>query len=279
MNILITGGSRGLGLELAKAFIKNNDNVLICARNEIELHNAWYALSQLTMMTKGRIEYYQCDISQDAQKLFKYFIDIFGVIDVLINNAAIYGELGKLEDIDFQNWKNAIGVNLLASVYLTKLVIPDMKKNGGGKIIQLSGGGATSSLSNMSAYAISKAALVRFVECMAMELEGTNIFINAVAPGIMKTSLIDQVLENKDKVDNDYYENIKNYKDYNFSDPVNLIMWLASNKSDGISGKLISAKWDKWEEMDKHKDEIMKSNVYTLRRVTGQQAGFEWDRV
>lgn len=276
-NVFITGGSKGLGYELAKSFVKNGDNVFITSRNKVELKSAYENLKLIKIKEEQKIAYKSGDIYKDCYSLFRKFIKIFNTIDVLINNAATYGELGKLEDVSIENWSRAIETNLIAPVLLTKLSVKHMRENGKGKIVQISGGGATSPLSNMSAYATSKAAVVRFVECMSLELKDYNIDINAVSPGIMNTSLVKEVFDNPEKVDKNYYENMKAYKDYSFSHPVDLIMFLASEKSDGITGKIISAKYDKWQEFENHKDDISNSDAYTLRRVTGSQRGFEWD--
>lgn len=118
------------------------------------------------------------------------------------------------------------------------------------------------------------------MECLALEVAGDNIYVNSIAPGLMKTSFVDQVLENKDKVTQSYYDNLVKYEDYTFNDPVRLIEFLISKEANGITGKLISAKYDAWEKFSDHKKEIINnSDVYTIRRITGKQAGFDWDVV
>lgn len=275
MNVLITGGSRGLGYKIAEQMVMDGHSVGICARNEEKLIYAHNALEEYKK-DKQKLIYYAADISKDTDGVFYDFVGRMGHIDVLINNAAVYGQIGALEHTDWNLWMDAINVNLLASVRLTKKAMFFMKYHNktGGKIIQISGGGATAPLENMSAYAISKAALVRFVECMAMELKDSKVYINAVAPGIMDTELLSEA-KNNPNITKQYYNTITNTQ-YSFEKPVALVRFLVSNESNGISGKLISAKYDSWEKFKDHKNEIMSTDAYTLRRVSGG-IHFDWD--
>ena len=114
---------------------------------------------------------------------------------MLVNNAGIYGPKGLTEDVSWDEWEHAIRVNLFGSVLCSRAVLPHFRTNGYGKIIQLSGGGATSPLPRLSAYAASKAAVVRFAETLAEEMRGTGIDVNAIAPGALNTRLLDEVLD------------------------------------------------------------------------------------
>lgn len=280
LKVFITGGSKGLGFEIAKKFVSEGHDVFLTARNVVDLSNACEKLYDMRVNSGQKINFMPADISvlQNVEEVFDFFIEKFSGINVLINNAAEYGELGNLEDFsEFQNWATAINTNLVAPAHLVKLSIPYMEKEGFGKIIQISGGGATAPLESMSAYASSKAGVVKFVECMALELEKYKIDINAISPGIMNTGLLQEVLENPDKVGKTYYKIMSEYSDFSFEEPVDLVYFLSSSLSDGISGKLISAKYDKWKEFKNHKEDIMSSNAYTIRRITGSQCGFEWD--
>ena len=110
---------------------------------------------------------------------------------MLVNNAGVYGPKGLIEEVAWDEWEHAVRVNLFGSVLCCRAVLPHFRANGYGKIIQLSGGGATSPLPRLSAYAASKAAVVRFAETLAEELEGTGIDVNAIAPGALNTRLLD----------------------------------------------------------------------------------------
>ena len=134
-------------------------------------------------------------------------LERFSGIHVLVNNAGIYGPKGLTEDVTWDEWEQAIRVNLFGSVLCCRAVLPHFRANGYGKIIQLSGGGATAPLPRLSAYAASKAAVVRFAETLAEELRGTGIDVNAIAPGALNTRLLDEVLEaGPERVGASFYE-------------------------------------------------------------------------
>ena len=121
--------------------------------------------------------------------------DAFDRIDILVNNAGIYGPIGPTHEIDWDAWVDAININLLGLVYACRAVTPIMIRQKSGKIINLSGGGATNPLPRMTSYAASKAAVVRFTESLALDLKPHGIDVNAIAPGALDTRLLDQVLD------------------------------------------------------------------------------------
>ena len=117
------------------------------------------------------------------QELFRRIEQEIGLVDVLVNNAGVYGPKGPSEAVDLDEWSRALEINLLGTFIPTRFAIAQMKKKGAGKIINLSGGGATNPLPRLSAYAASKAAVVRLTETLAEELREFSIAINAIAPG------------------------------------------------------------------------------------------------
>jgi len=153
---------------------------------------------------------------------------------------------------------------------MCRAVIPYLKENPTGKIINLSGGGATSPMPGMSAYAASKVAVVRFTETLALELKLHNIDVNAVAPGAMNTRLLDDVLNNgQNAVTRQYYQNALKQKESGGTPPskaAELCVYLASDVSNGVTGKLISAVWDDWDNLHNCLNEL-DSDIYTLRRI------------
>ncbi len=195
----------------------------------------------------------------------------FGKIDILVNNAGIYGPLGSLIDNDLNLWIETININLLGTVRCTKAVLPYMLKERKGKIINFSGGGTGSvATPTISAYSTSKAAVVRFTEIISEEVKDYNIQINSIAPGAVNTRLLDQVLKAGDKVDKKFLENAKKQKEAGGTPPekvAQLVLYLASDDSDGITGKLISAVWDDYQNFKNSLDEIKSTSIYTLRRV------------
>jgi NAD(P)-dependent dehydrogenase (short-subunit alcohol dehydrogenase family) len=276
---IVTGGSQGLGIEIARAYVSEGASVLICARERGPLEESAAELEPLA--TGGQsVLTLVADVSKDAAELVATAIGEFGKLDVLVNNAGVYGPKGPIEEIDWEAWKAAVEVNLFGSVLMARSALPHFKERGGGKIVQLSGGGATGPLPNISAYACSKTAIVRFVETLAVECEPHGIDVNAIAPGALNTRLLDEVLEaGPEMVGRDFYEKaVKQSLEGGapLAEGAQLAVFLGSAESDGLTGKLISAVWDPWRSFPEHKEDLKKSDVYTLRRIVPEERGLAW---
>ena len=193
---IVTGGSQGLGLEVAKRFVAEGARVSVCARSEGDVADAVQGLKECPGPFADEVQGYAVDVARvgDVTRLVDAVIAKDGCIDILVNNAGIYGPMGAIDEVSMDDWIQAIEVNLFGSVNLVRAVIPYMKKAAGGKIIQLSGGGATSPMPMISAYAASKAAVVRFAESVAGEVAKFGIDINSVAPGALNTRMLNEVL-------------------------------------------------------------------------------------
>ena len=165
----------------------------LAARNESELQEAVSAASELGAEAIA----VRTDVTsqQDTERLAHRVVDRFGRIDVLVNNAGNSGPVGPLQGNDVADWVNTINVNLTGTFLVCRAVIPVMLGQSGGKIINLSGAGATNAWSNMSAYCSSKAAVVRLTEVLAQELDGKGITVNALGPGSVHTSMWDKMTE------------------------------------------------------------------------------------
>jgi NAD(P)-dependent dehydrogenase (short-subunit alcohol dehydrogenase family) len=278
---LVTGASRGLGLAIAGHFLAAGARLVVCARTQASI-DAGAASLRTAHGAQAPLLAVAADVSKppDVARLIAQAVDRFGGIDVLVNNAGVQGPLGPLETVDGQAWARAVEVNLLGSVLLAQAVLPRMKRQGWGKIIQLSGGGATRPMAGMSAYAASKAAVVRFVETLALEVSGTGIDVNALAPGALNTDMLDEVLAaGPAKVGEARHADALRQKatgGASLQEAAALAVFLASAQSDGISGRLISAVWDHWRQLPAHKAELEGSDVYTLRRITALERGFDW---
>lgn len=282
---IITGANQGLGLEISRRYLNAGARIVMCARNSDLLKSAQKELTN--GITKGSasgqvIEAVPADVSdlQSTEQLVKATLERFGRIDILVNNAGIYGPIGPAGEVDWAQWIRAIEINLFGSILMCRAVLPAMKAQQKGKIIQLSGGGATHPLPNISAYAVSKAAIVRFAETLAEEVRDFNIDVNAIAPGSLNTRMLDEVLAaGPEKVGQAFFDrSIKQKKSggAGFDRGADVAVFLASDASDGITGKLISALWDNWEHWPEHIDELRTSDVYTLRRIAGRDRGFSW---
>ncbi len=279
---IITGASQGLGLELAGAFIDHGASVCICARDAAMLEQAASHLQG--RIAPGQRLVAECgDVAKegDVARIVQAAADAFsGRIDILVNNAGVYGPKGPTDEVPWEEWIRTIEINLFGSVFMARAVVPHMKRSRYGKIIQLSGGGATQPMPRFTAYAASKAAVVRFADSLAEELRDDHIDVNSIAAGALNTRFLDEVLEaGPENVGETFYKRSLEQRDKGgvpFEKPVSLALFLASQASDGITGKLISALWDNWEEFPKHREELSRSDAYSVRRIVGKDRGMPW---
>jgi 3-oxoacyl-[acyl-carrier protein] reductase len=279
LNALITGGSQGLGKVIAEFFLREGASVVICSRGEKELLATRDELAKKFPAQKVFAK--TCDVSSEAQvnELLAFALRELGSLDALVLNAGIYGPMGATESVSLDEWKRALEINLYGVLLPCRAVIPLFKKVGRGKIVVLSGGGATNPLPNISAYAASKAAVIRLMETLAEELKSFHVDVNAIAPGALATRLVDEVLAaGAEKVGAAFFEKNKNWKEKG-AVPLELgasvAVYLASTESDGITGKLISAQWDPWEKLHEFKNDLG-GDIYTLRRIVPKDRGKTW---
>jgi NAD(P)-dependent dehydrogenase (short-subunit alcohol dehydrogenase family) len=283
-NAIITGANQGLGLAIARAYLEQGANILICARDEQKLQSAFDELKPLARSGQT-VEKIRADVSvqKDVKALIEFALEKFSQIQILVNNAGVYGPKGKIEDIDWDEWEQAIRINLLGSILVARSLLPHFRKRHYGKIIQLSGGGATNPLPFISAYAASKAGIVRFMETLAEETREDHIDINSIAPGALNTRLLDEVLDaGPEKVGKTFYERAIKQKEGGgtpLEKSADLAVFLGSPASDGITGKLISAVWDPWRNFRDHQQDLAKSDIYTLRRILPKDRSMDWGEV
>ena len=277
---IITGANQGLGEAIARAYVAAGANVYLCARNDELLQKVKTELASQTAAGQ-QVLAETCDVSKpdSVENLVAHAVAAFGKIDILVNNAGIYGPKGESESVDWDEWQQAIEINLYGTVLPTRAVLPHFKTAGYGKIINISGGGATNPLPRFSAYAASKAAVVRFSETIAEEVRPFHIDVNAVAPGALNTRLLDEVLEaGPTVVGENFYKRAIEQKERGGA-PLNrgadLCVFLAAAVSDGITGKLISAVWDPWEKLPDYQQQLQ-SDIYTLRRIIPKDRGQDW---
>ena len=278
---IITGANQGLGFEIAKKYVQAGADVMLCARSATLLDAARAELE--VMATPGqKIVANVADVASEAdvQALVANTLKALGGCHILVNNAGVYGPKGEIESLDWAEWVKTIEINVYGSILMCRALLPHFKAQRYGKVIQLSGGGATNPLPRISAYAVSKAAIVRFAETLAEEVRGIGIDVNAIAPGALNTRMLDEVLQaGPEKVGQAFYDRSLQQKESGgapLDKGANLALFLASAASDGITAKLISAVWDDWEHWPDHLDELSSSDAYTLRRIAGRDRGFTW---
>lgn len=277
---LITGASRGLGKALARFFWLRGWSLILVARNEQALVET---VSSLGDNRAGQsMHTLVADLAHpiEVERIVKTVKSMVSRLDVLINNAGIQGAIGPLWENKWEEWQKTIEVDLLAPVGLCRLIVPWMVEKGGGSIINLSGGGATRPRANFSAYATAKAGLVRFSETLAEELRRYNVQVNCIAPGTIGNGMLEQIVAKGETAagEKEYKTAVRVLREGGDSMQrvAELCFFLASESSKGITGKLISAVWDNWENWPEHVDELNSSDVYTLRRIAGRDRGFSW---
>jgi 3-oxoacyl-[acyl-carrier protein] reductase len=279
---LVTGASRGLGQAIAASLVRDGADVMLAARDADVLEAAGRELAAGRPEPDQKVVWQAADVAKapDVERLVQQTVEQLGRLDVLVCNAGVYGPLGLIEDIDWDAWVQAIEINLLGVVLCCRSAVPIMRKQGGGKIVILSGGGATAPLPRVSAYAASKAAVVRFAETLAEETKESHIDVNTVAPGALNTRLTDQIVEaGPERVGKQLYERAVQWQGGSATPldvGADLVTWLASAESDGITGRLIAAVWDDWRGFPALREKLAASDVYTLRRIVPEDRG--WDK-
>lgn len=279
---IITGASHGLGLAIASAFIDAGAGVLLVARSEGPLREAAARLKVAAPHHGQRVEHIVADVSdaRACDTIVARACDALADPSILVNNAGVYGPMGRFEDVDWSEWVQAIHINLFGTALMCRAFIPHLRRRGGGKIVNLSGGGATAPLPRISAYAASKAAVVRLTETLAEELREARVDVNAIAPGALNTRLLDEVLAaGPDTVGRDFYDRAV-VQQANGGAPLDkgagLAVFLASAASDGITGRLLSAVWDDWPHLPERRADLAATDVYTLRRIVPKDRGLTW---
>ena len=281
-NAIITGSNQGFGKEIARKFLEEGANVLICGRTYSKLEETYIELNKLTFFKNQKLYATTLDISdsEDIKAFHDYSVNLFkNKLYILVNNAGIYGIKGLVDIKDFEAWKETIDINLMGTVNMCMTFLPELKESHG-KIINIAGGGALSPRTHFSAYATSKTGVVRFSECLAEELREFKVDVNCISPGALNTRIIyEAVAEGEEKVGKEYYEKalkqIENGGD-SLKNAAELCAFLASSQCDGITGHTISARWDEWKSLPEHKQELNKSDIYTLRRILPSDINPYW---
>ncbi|MBI1346068.1 SDR family oxidoreductase [bacterium] len=184
---LVTGGSKGLGLAMARGLAEAGADIVIASRHEKELIPA---LEQILQGTGRRGRWFVADLTQRAaaQQLADQALQAFGQIDILINNAGS-NTPQSIEDIDDATWDRLVELNLSSCMALTRALVPSMKTNGWGRVIYISSIMGFVSTAGRSAYSATKAALVGMAKAQALDLGAYGITVNCLAPGPFLTDL------------------------------------------------------------------------------------------
>jgi len=259
---LVTGGSRGIGKAIVERLLREGARVAFCGRDREAL-----AVSRAELSVIGpEVLALQADVTneRDVRELIGATLDRFAGLDILVNNAGVYGPIGPAWENDPAEWRETVMTNLVGVFLVCRAVVPALIRAGRGKIINISGGGAATPFPRFSAYAVSKAALVRFTETLALELKENNIQVNAVAPGFVVTRFHEQTLQAGERAGVDFLKKTQEQIAQGGVDstiPAGLVAFLASDRADRITGKFFSSVWDDWSSFEAHLDEIEGTDV------------------
>lgn len=245
MRIAITGNTSGIGRMLEERLSAQGHTIIGLSRS-------------------GKLT---CDVSDydSISECARYILDAFDGLDAVIACAGTQGEVGKLMNTDPKEWEKTVKTNLMGTYNTIHALYPLMDLSRRPKIVCFAGGGAAHGRPFFSAYASAKAATVRLVETFA--LEQPELDINIIAPGAIKTNIANEAIKKGPEVigNVEYEKALKQIDGGDDPEPMlQLVEWLISPKSDGVSGRYISAKWDDW------KNAITPTtveNLYKLRRT------------
>jgi len=260
---LVTGAGRGIGRAIALALAAEGAQVALLARTRAQLEQVGAAMGGQSLVLEADL----VDPDQ-VRRAYGRLEREWGGVEILVNNAGVLGPIGPVGQVDPEGWLQAVQVNLGGCFFCTHLALPAMIAAGYGKIINLSGGGAVTPRPWFSAYSASKAGVVRFTETLAAEVAPHHIDVNAIAPGAVNTRMLDQVLEAGERAGTQALAEARRQREKGGVDPTRpaaLAVFLASPRSDGLSGRLFSSVWDDWERLEV--GEVMKTEYYTVRRL------------
>jgi NAD(P)-dependent dehydrogenase (short-subunit alcohol dehydrogenase family) len=262
--VLITGAGRGIGKRLAIGLAAHGARIGLLARSKAELD-----LANLEIEHAGgvafRLRASVCDFEHMSAAVDR-MRSHYGSVDVLICAAGIQGPIGPFADISTKAWVETIETNLIGVMNSCRAVLPHMIERRSGKIIILSGRGAADPRPNFTAYATSKAAIVRFAETLAEEVMDHNVQVNAISPGGAYTSMTDEILRAGDRAGWKEHEDAMQVRLTGGVPPekqLELALFLASEASNHVTGRLIHVT-DDWKKLE---HASVSKELYTLRRI------------
>lgn len=260
---LVTGGGRGIGQAIALALAAAGAKVAVAARSADQLAETVNQIEQFG----GRAISFPVDVT-DQRGVQQLTIDIenhLGPIDLLVNNAGIIGEPGPIVQTDAAMWWRVLDVNLRGPFLCSQAVLPSMIRRKQGRIVNVSSAIAKLAWPNVSAYAISKTALNRFSETLALETATENINIFTLDPGVVRTAMTEYGSSAEwQRWDDLIPRSFAAGHDVPPEKAAQLTVALASGKADMLSGRAISV-YDNLDEMISQVDLIQNENLYLLR--------------
>jgi NAD(P)-dependent dehydrogenase (short-subunit alcohol dehydrogenase family) len=266
-SIVVTGGSMGIGEVVARTCLESGATVTICARGTEALARAIDAYRAAGFGES--IASVSIDVSDpdDVVRAFNAAVARFGKVDGVVHAAAVLEPIGSILEVDPRAWLRTLEIDLYGSFLVTREACARMRETGG-RIVLFAGGGASAPYPNFTAYACSKVAVVRLAETVAHEMQPFGIEINALAPGLVATRMIEQT------------------RNAGFGSPsvpvvapevaARAAAFLLSGAAHGITGKFVAPNYDDYARWPEHLEELRSTDAFTLRRILPKDRGMQW---
>lgn len=233
---IVTGGARGIGKEICRAFLREGATVYIFDINSQEGEKTVREFESISGGNK--INFLKVDITseENVESSINKIMEIEEKIDILVNNAGITKD-NLILRMSLEDWKQVININLTGAFICSKYVVKNMIKKRSGKIINISSIVGVHGNAGQSNYSSSKAGIIGLTKTLARELAGRNILVNAIAPGYIKTEMTDKL---DDKTKERLMEQIPVRRLGNVEDVAKTVLFLAGDDSDYITGTIIN---------------------------------------
>ena len=232
---VITGASRGIGRAIALHFAQAGARVVVSSRK----YDNVQAVADEIVKSGGEAVPVQAHVGrpEDVTALVQHTIDTFGRLDIAVNNAATNPHFGSLLDADEGQWDKILDTNVKGSFRVCKAAVPHMADSGGGKIINMASIAGLRPSPGMGVYSVSKASLVMLTQVLAQELGSSNIQVNAIAPGVIKTRF-SQILWQIPQFAEPILDRLPLGRFGEPEDVTGLALYLASPASDYVTGSV-----------------------------------------
>ena len=273
MNVVVTGSSTGIGRALVHRLLGEDHSVWGIARSD---------QAELVAASGGSFRASRCDVAdwQRTQAVFEEIGSAWKHVDGLVCCAGSHGEVGPAVRADPGKWSATVRQNLDGTFNPIRAGYDLLKRAPRrAKVVCFAGGGATKARINFSGYGVAKTGIVRLVETIAEEEAQAPLDINAIAPGAIVTRLTEEIISlGPDIAGQAEFDSAVRQKaggGASLEHALDLVEWLLSPKSDGISGRLISAPWDPWKALAENASSLARTDVYTLRRILPEDRGIK----
>jgi 3-oxoacyl-[acyl-carrier protein] reductase len=266
--VLVTGASRGIGLAVATELAAHGAQLVLVARSST-LHDVAAQLPGGPHQVEAMDV---CDADSWEKRRDRLAPD--GVLHGMVTAAGVVAPVGPIGSWDIADFRRTLDVNLAGTLLAVMTGLAALR-SARGSVVTFSGGGATQPMPRFDAYAASKAAVVRVTENLAVELKDDGVRVNSIAPGFVLTDMHSATLEaGPDLAGADYFERTRLARETAQGDSprlaAELATFLLSDASLGITGKLLSARWDPWRDRSFQERLRRSPHLATLRRIDDQ---------